>query len=666
MSFQLKGYPKGSDLTILDCWYNYRRKGDDGKYNKDFLTIVFRDNVTGEKHHEIIYEPEYTFYKIKEGYVQDYPLLFIDRDKTESYTVKYSEIEKEIAALTGNTEAYKANIACGNRIENKRLHTIPSIMFSDMSIEDYYRFLFSKTYTNDLSPKLNKSYFDIEVDTKYMAGRFVEMGECPVNAVTFLDERTERVITFLLRNGKNPLIQEFEDEYKSGKFGQKEIAEFVETNVGGRKKVLKNKLENLNYKIVFFDEEIELLKALFFVIHSMSPDFCMGWNSSGFDLQYIIERCYALGYEPADIMTDLTWEYGQVKNYVDQRNYSLFAERGDYTIITGHTVFIDQMIQYASRRKSKIGSIKSFKLDDIAYSTAKVHKLSYKHITTDIAQLPYLDYKTFVLYNIMDVIAQKCIENKAQDMGYIFNKCVINNTSYKKGHRQTVYLINRFASEFWDKGLVIGNNVNKWNDEPEVKFPGAFVAKPLLTNNYAKIFVDGRPILLCDNCQDYDYKSLYPSIMAEFNIAPNTQIGRIEIPEKVYEDENAWYYKKYSRSGEFIENLVTDNPVEFAHRWLHLANFNEMIEDMNEFYSVDNNPDYIFGPAYNRYEGFENTGVFRPVYDIPKDQLKICPVSFTDGEWRPQGVRFYSTLQQSGMSNDYKTYLKEEKINATL
>ena len=72
--------------------------------------------------------------------------------------------------------------------------------------------------------------------------------------------------------------------------------------------------------------------------------------------------------------------------------------------------------------------------------------------------LPWLDYITFVLYNIFDVIVQKCIEYKTQDLEYIFAKCIVNNTSYKKGHRQTVYLINRMTKEFDKLGFVIGNN----------------------------------------------------------------------------------------------------------------------------------------------------------------------------------------------------------------
>jgi hypothetical protein len=92
---------------------------------------------------------------------------------------------------------------------------------------------------------------------------------------------------------------------------------------------------------------------------------------------------------------------------------------------------------------------------------------------------------------------------KAQDLEYIFAKCIKNCTTYAKGHRQTVYLINRMTTE-WDKlGLVIGNNTNKWNEKPE-KYQGALVEDPRTVSEYPKIKVFGIPILLCDNATDYD------------------------------------------------------------------------------------------------------------------------------------------------------------------
>ena len=61
--------------------------------------------------------------------------------------------------------------------------------------------------------------------------------------------------------------------------------------------------------------------------------------------------------------------------------------------------------------------------------------------------------------------------------------------------------------------------------------------------------------------------------------------GAIEIDEKVYENENRYVNEKYTRGGEFVENLVCDNIIVFSNRWLHLANFVEMLQDLQEYYS---------------------------------------------------------------------------------
>ena len=332
---------------------------------------------------------------------------------------------------------------------------------------------------------------------------FVEMGECQINCVTYLDLSGNGVYTFILRNSDNPLIAEFEKEIEDKKFGYNEIKEFVIDAVGGQEQAEKYKILDFTYKLRFFDEEIQLIQDLFLTMHKTSPDFILGWNSSAFDLQYIIARCIVLGYDPADILCDQSYEVKVVKNYIDHRNINETPERGDFTYISGLFVFIDQMIQYASRRKAKFGSMTSLRLDDIGLKEAKVRKLDYHHITKSILELPWLDFKTFVLYNIMDVIVQHCIEFQTQDLEYLFAKCIVNNTVYKKGHRQSVYLINRFAAEWYKKGYIIGTNNNRWN-EKGTKFLGAIVGNPVLTDTFSKLKINGRPIWVCDNLIDFD------------------------------------------------------------------------------------------------------------------------------------------------------------------
>ena len=46
----IPGYPKGSDITIINCNYVGRRRDEyTQEIMSDYLFILFRDNVTGEK-----------------------------------------------------------------------------------------------------------------------------------------------------------------------------------------------------------------------------------------------------------------------------------------------------------------------------------------------------------------------------------------------------------------------------------------------------------------------------------------------------------------------------------------------------------------------------------------------------------------------------------------
>lgn len=709
-----RDYPEGSDLTIMDCFYQRPIFDMDSPYrtkiSDDFLIINYINNVTKEKGYKVIKKPTYIYYMIKEGEeVPDYNKLFIERDKVEPVEVEFSKLEKSIAEETDNMDFYKENLAKKNKQENRKLHTLPNIFFSDVAIEDHYRFRFAQTYTNNIE-KITKGFFDIEVDGKFTQSDFVSPNDCPINCVSFHDENSNKTYTFILRNYNNPLIQQFENEVNSGKFSYNDIIKFVIEAVGGIKQAKKYDIETMTFDIHFYDSEIELLKDLFMTIHKCSPQFVEGYNSSAFDLNFIIERIKVLGYDPADIMCDPRFSVKVVYNRIDERHINELAERGDRTYISGFPVFIDQMIQYASRRKSKIGSYKSFKLDDIGELEAGVKKLDYHHITNSVIELPYLDFKTFVLYNIMDVVVQKCIEKKTQDLEYLFSKCIVNNTSYHKGHRQTVYLINRMANEWYKMGYVIGNNCNRWNEKPP-KFLGALVGDPLKTNDYSKLRINGRAIWVCDNLQDFDYKSLYPSILLEFNIAPNTQEGKIEIwniwrciytekhknnkgedvidrqfecyvrdtsvarevptfdkmglalksvdlfedrgyrkfketvpyyPDrfetleyiKVYENENTYNIEpeKYSRSGEFIENLTTDNIISYCNRWFHLANFEEFLKDIDEYYQNRNLGNFT-NLIKSGYHGRQS--VFVPVPDG-----NVKPIHFKNPNKTIQPVHF--------------------------
>lgn len=636
------GYPEGSDLTLMNTIYIKPKKKEDGKYTAPIMNILFKDNVTGIKHIKEIKNPTYKFYVANDNVYLDNPEFFISEDKVHPVEVPYSDLEKEIAKIIGMEDVYFDNIKCGNRYANKEFHTDKRIFHSDTDIQDHYRSRFDELYTNNINP-ITKSYLDIEVDLcevhhnsitgktelrRAIAGDFPEPGEVPINAVTYVSEQTKQVFTFLLRNKDNPLIQKFEDNIGPEMFER--LRNLLKYTVGGNMKMKKYKLDQYEFKMIFYDQdkEIDLIADIFKMVNTFQPDFLLVWNMA-FDIPYIIERIKKLGYDPRDIMCSPDVKYKECEYFVDTANANEFAQRGDYANITCRTVYLDQMIQFASRRKGQ-SAFTSFSLNSIGGVVAKVHKLDYSHITSDIGQLPYLDYETFVFYNIIDTIVQKCIEDKTQDVNYIFSKCILNDTRYQKGHRQTVYLTNRAGKFFKSLGFIIGNNQNR-NNVP-VQYGGGLVGDPVLINNYARMIINSIPINCYENLDDFDFKSLYPSLAREFNLAPNTQIGKLDMPEKIWDGENLHEDDpsfSLNREGLFMENLQSHNYLLICHRWFGLADFETLItEDLKEFFTTKAIPsqrvwDQIMNDGYKHPMMIINDSMYShpmsvyPVYDRP-------------------------------------------------
>jgi hypothetical protein len=133
--------------------------------------------------------------------------------------------------------------------------------------------------------------------------------------------------------------------------------------------------------------------------------------------------------------------------------------------------------------------------------------------------------------------------------------------------------------------------------------------------------------------------------MGEFNIAPNTQIGRIDIEEKVYEHENVYGLDKYSRGGEFIENMVTDNVIEFCKRWFGLAGIMEFVQDMKEYEAK-----FMYGASYHQFKNLEAGLKENPIYDLEGGVEKAVVV----GDDEARAILFFGSLKQNKLSSDFE------------
>jgi hypothetical protein len=576
----LKEYKPGADITIMTSMYTGPRKDKNGKYDSGRLLIMYKDLVTGEKKMEVEENPKYTFNVIDDPYVLPYPQFTVETSKTHTVTVPYKDLDRAVAEEIGMLRVYKDNMMSGNRYQNKIFHSHPKIVNSDQDMESRFREIFAATYANEPFVP-TKCYFDIELDiydepiTDYSRSLY------PINAVTVLFEHVNKCYTFLLKNGKNPLIDEFEKLVKEGD-PKKELMKHV-SEAMGEKNISSYGLDTIEYHILFYEEsdEILMLSDIFLMINRIKPDFALAWNMS-FDMGYIINRIKELGYAPEEIICPQDAPYKRCEYYVDVRANMDFAERRDKASISSYTVYLDQLIHYASRRKGQTRP-RSFSLDYTSEALLDSHKYNYFKVAKNVAELPMVAYPIFVWYNIIDVLNQKCIENKVGDVDYTFNKVLINNTGYHAVHRQTVYLYNRAAMEFAKNGYTIGNSPNRFKERDMTKFPGARVASPHKLADYSRVRIHGAATNMFDNTTDFDATSLYPSIDREFNIAPNTQEFMILIDEPTYDHENKFGDPQFTRGGDLINALHSRNWLEIGARWFGFPSFGDLFDIIREY-----------------------------------------------------------------------------------
>lgn len=624
----IKGYPEGSDITVIDTVYTRPRKDDTtGKWKPSTIDIIFKDNITELKHHQVIDDPMFEFYMTNDDVYLESNVFpkYLPKELLHPVRCKYSDVKKTIAELTGKIDVYYDNIRNGNSQLNNLVHLDNRLYRSDMHIEDFYRYEFGKRYKNTITPP-HKAYLDIETDSINAVGDFGTPQDSPINAVTCIDMKYKESHTFLLRDQDNPQCKQFEDDLSKDQEGFiANIKNLIIEHVGGWKNATRFDIIDLKYNFHFYNEEIAMLYDLYAFINLYTPDFLLAWNMA-FDVPFIIERIKVLGYDPLDIMRHQDFDSDVLYYYVDEKNINAPDDAGDYARIPCYTVHIDQMKQFAQRRKGQ-SNYPSNKLDDIADIVAGIRKYDFHDIAPSVVELPRANYFIFVLYNILDVICQVCIESKTNDISFLFTKCVTMNVRYSKAYRQTVYEYTIAAKQYEERnGVIIGNNYNKFNKRPDRKFKGAYVADDRLNHSCTKRKINGFDIEVYDNADDFDYKALYPSTIRENNMAEENQIGKIFIPKPLHDKDNRFGDIRYDRGGAFIEDFQSHLWLEFCERWLHLAGYADLIDDIKEFFDTQATISYPI--EYHWVDGLpiinpmiKANGLKQPFKRIDQDQL---------------------------------------------
>ena len=226
---------------------------------------------------------------------------------------------------------------------------------------------------------------------------------------------------------------------------------------------------------------------------SHTPDVITGWNSRFFDIPYLVNRINRL--IPGAEKKLSPW------GMVDER--AINSVRGkQQTYEIGGIEHLDYLELFKKFGYS-YGPQESYSLNHISHVVLGEKKLSYEE-HGDLFSLYKFDYQKFIDYNIKDVELVDRIEDKS---GLITLAMTI-------GYKGGVNYGDTFGTTaIWDTIIYRDLYANKVaipfaEDKIKTPYPGGYVKEPIVG--------------LHKNVVSFDLNSLYPSLIMQYNMSPET------------------------------------------------------------------------------------------------------------------------------------------------
>jgi uracil-DNA glycosylase family 4 len=253
------------------------------------------------------------------------------------------------------------------------------------------------------------------------------------------------------------------------------------------------KSEDVEYKI--FKKEKPMMKEFLKDLKELEPDFLAGWNAINFDIQYITTRLPKIG-----LNENLLSPFGEV--YVDGDRYIAH--------IPG-LIAIDQLFLYKTFTFTKM---ENYKLGFIAQHELGVTKVE---LPLPINEIYWKMFSLSVEYNVRDTELIEKLDKKLAHINLLNELRIICNTSFDSvsSFGQTDSLM---VSYLRNKGIA------SKNADPHIakeKYPGAYVHEPIPA--------------VYDWITDFDFASLYPSIMITYNIGVDSFLMKTMDPHLGYD-----------------------------------------------------------------------------------------------------------------------------------
>jgi len=227
------------------------------------------------------------------------------------------------------------------------------------------------------------------------------------------------------------------------------------------------------------------------------PDVITGWNTKFFDIPYLVNRFRKiLGEDETKKLSP--WNHiSERKTVINGRQMIAYGFTGVESLD-----YIELYKWYAPGGKSQ----ESYRLDNIAQVELGEGKISYDEYE-NLHQLYKLNYQKFIEYNIKDVKLILKLEDKLKLIELALTLAYDTKCNYEDVFAQTRMWDSMTYSYLLNKGIIVPPREVQ---DKDAAFEGAYV-KDVQVGKH-------------DWVASFDLNSLYPHLMMQYNISPETLI----------------------------------------------------------------------------------------------------------------------------------------------
>jgi len=249
-------------------------------------------------------------------------------------------------------------------------------------------------------------------------------------------------------------------------------------------------------------DERELLHKFVYHWSATSPDVVTGWNCEFFDIPYLVNRIRKINGEQT--MKRLSpWKM------IDEREtHTGFGQSTIKYEIKGVAI-LDYMAIFKKFGYS-YGPQESYKLDHIASVVLGERKLDFGE-ASDLNELHANDYQKFIDYNIKDVELIDRMEDKLGLISLCLTMAYKGGVNYEQVLGTVAIWDSLIYRDLHSKRIAVPQNTESFKGA----YPGGYVKEPQV----------GMHDWVCS----FDLNSLYPSIIMQYNMSPETILNDDEL-----------------------------------------------------------------------------------------------------------------------------------------